>query len=342
MTRFLARRLPMAALAMWGVATLVFMMMKAIPGDEARVAAGRTATPEQVAQARERLGLDHSVVTQYLDYLERLLHGDLGTSVVTFQSVADDLARVLPATVELVAATMAVNLLIGVPLGVLAAVRHGKPADGAARTVMVVAGGVPVFWLALLLQNLFAARLGWFPISGRHNLGVEPPEVTGAATVDALLAGDPTAFGDAVAHLVLPALALAAPFVAVVARTVRSSLLGALAADHVTFARAKGAGTGRVVLRHGLRCCLGPIVTIIGMQFGWMMGAALLVESVFGLPGLGTYLTTAVTSQDNTAVLGCVLVLGLVFVVANLLVDVVQLWLDPRARAAGAFAGGAA
>ncbi|RAK36499.1 peptide/nickel transport system permease protein [Actinoplanes lutulentus] len=328
------RRLALAVLTIWGVATAVFFMIKAIPGDEAQIAAGRTATPEQIAQARERLGLDHNVLVQYGDYLQRLLHGDLGTSVVTFQPIRVDLATVLPPTLELVALTMVFNIAIAVPLGVFSALRHGRSGDTASRLIMVLGGGVPVFWLALMLQYLIGSRLGWLPISGRNGFGLESPPVTGLATVDALLAGNIAGLWDAVQHLILPALALSAPFLAVVARSIRSSMVGALRADHVAFARAKGASNARIIWRHALPNALVPTLVLLGMQFGWMMGAALLVESVFSIPGVGTYLNTAVTSQDTYAVLGAVLVLGLVFVLANLFVDLIQLWLDPRTRQA--------
>ncbi|GIM91592.1 ABC transporter permease [Paractinoplanes toevensis] len=334
MLRLIVRRLLLAVLTIWGVATAVFFMIKAIPGDEARIAAGRTATPEQIEQARERLGLDHSVVVQYGEYLQRLLHGDLGTSVVTFQPISSDLATVLPPTLELVALTMVINVLIAVPLGVFSALRLGRSGDTASRLIMVLGGGVPVFWLALMLQYLIGSRLGWLPISGRNDYGLESPHVTGLATVDALLAGNVAGFTDAIRHLVLPALALSAPFLAVVARAIRSSMVGALKADHVAFARAKGASNRRIIWRHALPNALVPTLTLLGMQFGWMMGAALLVEAVFSIPGVGTYLNSAVTSQDTYAVLGAVLVLGLVFILANLLVDLVQFWLDPRTRVA--------
>ncbi|GAB2856435.1 ABC transporter permease subunit [Actinocorallia aurea] len=333
MRRLLFRRLPQTVLSVWGIATVIFLLMKAIPGDPARIAAGRTATPEQVEAARQRLGLDEPLIEQYLSYLWRLLHGDLGTSVVTFQPVTSDLATVLPPTLELVVITMIINVCVAVPLGVVAAVRHGRAADTAIRITVVLGGGIPVFWLGLMLQYVVGTRLGWLPISGRTSYGMESPAVTGFATLDALLAGNPAGLLDTLLHLILPAIALSAPFLAAVARGVRSSLLGALASDHVVFARAKGGSTSRVVVRHALRSALTPTLTLLGMQFGWILGAALLVETVFGLPGVGTYLANAVGSQDTFAVLGSVLVVGVVFVLMNLLVDLAQVALDPRTRA---------
>ncbi|MBT0993702.1 ABC transporter permease [Cellulomonas sp. DKR-3] len=333
MSRFLLKRIGLALLSVWGVATLVFFMTKLIPGDAARVAAGRTATAEQIAQARERLGLDEPLLSQYLTYLGALLRGDLGWSASTKQPVATDLQVVLPVTLQLVVATMVVTVLVAVPLGVLAAVRHGKAADGATRIVAILGGGVPVFWLALMLQWGLAARLGWVPISGTNGFGMAPPVVTGATLVDSVLAGRPDMLADSAWHLLLPALALSAPFMAVVVRNVRSTMLGVLGTDYVAFAVAKGVPQRRLLLRHALPAAAGSTLTILGMQFGWMLGAALLVESVFAMPGLGTYLHQAVVNQDTFAVLGGVLVTGTVFVVAGLVVDLLQIGIDPRVRA---------
>jgi len=333
MPRFLVKRLGLAVLSVWGVATLVFLMSQLIPGDAARIAAGRTATAAQVEQARERLGLDLPVAEQYVHYLGGLLRGDLGWSASTKQPVAIDLQVVLPVTLQLVALTMVLTVLVAVPLGVLAALRHGRAADGATRLVAILGGGIPVFWLALMLQWGLASRLGWAPISGANGFGLAPPVVTGATVVDSLLAGRPDMAADSLWHLLLPALALSAPFMAVVVRNVRSTMLGVLGTDYIAFAVAKGVPQHRLVLRHALPAAAGSTLTILGMQLGWMLGAALLVESVFAMPGLGTYLHQAIVNQDTFAVLGGVLVTGTVFVVAGLVVDLLQIGIDPRVRA---------
>jgi ABC-type dipeptide/oligopeptide/nickel transport system permease component len=333
MSRFLLRRTGLALLSVWGVATLVFFMTKLIPGDAARIAAGRTATAAQVAQARQRLGLDLPMAEQYLRYLGGLLTGNLGWSASTKQPVATDLQIVLPVTLQLVVVTMAITILVAVPLGILAAVRHGTAADGATRLVAILGGGVPVFWLALMLQWGLASRLGWAPISGANGFGTAPPVVTGATLVDSVIAGRPDMFADSLWHLLLPALALSAPFVAVVVRNVRSTMLGVLSTDYIAFAVAKGVPRRRLLVRHALPAAAGSTLTILGMQFGWMLGAALLVESVFAMPGLGMYLHQAVVNQDTFAVLGGVLVTGTVFVLAGLVVDLLQIGIDPRVRA---------
>ncbi|GMA24112.1 peptide ABC transporter permease [Luteimicrobium album] len=332
MTRFVLRRVGLAVLTVWGVATLVFLMTKLIPGDAARVAAGRTATAEQIEAARQRLGLDRPMVEQYLHYLGGLLHGDLGWSASTKQPVAVDLQVAFPVTLQLVLVAMVFTVVVAIPLGTFAALRHGSAADAATRLVAILGGGVPVFWLALVLQWLFAVRLGWTPISGANGYGLDPPVVTGATLVDSLLAGSPQMFADSAAHLVLPALALSAPFLAVVVRNVRSTMLGVLGTDYASFAVAKGVTTWRLVVRHALPAAASSTLTILGMQLGFMLGAALLVEAVFAMPGLGTYLYTAILNQDTFAVLGGVLVTGAVFVLAGLVVDLIQMAIDPRVR----------
>jgi len=330
--RFVLRRLGLTLLTLLGIATLVFVMIQLIPGDPARTAAGRTASAEQVEAVRERLGLDESLPVQYGRYLGRLVQGDLGTSVFTFRPVTTDLAEVLPSSLELVLAAMLLNLLVAVPIGVVAAVHRDRAADLAARLVVLLGAGVPIFWLGLLLQYLFGGRLAWLPLAGQTSFGIEVPRVTGMITVDALLAGDPVAYADAVSHLFLPAVTLAAPFVAVVARTLRSTLVGVLDTDFVVVARAKGASSWRVVVRHGLRNALIPASTIIGLQLGWMLGSTVLVEAIFGRVGIGAYATTAVLQSDTFAVIAVVLVIGAMFTLANLAVDTLQLLLDPRLR----------
>ncbi|NQX25880.1 ABC transporter permease [Microbacteriaceae bacterium VKM Ac-2854] len=340
MTRFIAKRIGLAALSIWGIITVVFFLTKLIPGDAARIAAGRTATAEQIEQARQRLGLDLPVIQQYLAFLFKAVGGDLGQSASTHQPVTADLANTLPVTLQLVIVSMLVTVVIAVPLGVLAAVQQGKAADIASRVIFVLAGGVPVFWLAILLQWTIGSNLGLFPISGSNSFGMDSPRVTGFTLVDALLAGNPTGFGDSLAHLILPALALAAPFLSTIARNVRSTMIGVLQTDYISFAISKGASRPRVIVGHGLRSTAGSTLTILGMQFGWMLGAALLVESVFALPGIGVYLNAAVLNQDTFAVLGCVLVIGVVFTLSSLVVDGLQIGLDPRVRAS--HLGGAA
>jgi ABC-type dipeptide/oligopeptide/nickel transport system permease component len=331
-TRFIVRRVGLMIIVFAGLVVVAFLLTHVLPGDPAQAAAGRNATAAQVALVRARLGLNDPLIVQFWRYVRGLLHGDLGTSVFTHEPVMSDIGQVLPSSIELVVAAMVINIAVAVPLGVLSAYRQGRPADIAARLLVVLGAAVPVFWLALILQLVFADQLKILPLSGQLGFGYSVPHRTGIVTLDALLAGDPSAFFDAVNHLILPAMTLAAAFIAVITRTVRSSMLGVLEADYITLARATGASEWRVVIQHGLRNALLPTTTILGMQLGWMLGATVLVESTFNRTGIGAYMVTAVLQDDLYAVIGSILVIGVVFIVANFLVDLLQLWLNPRLR----------
>lgn len=334
MTSFVTRRIALMLVSIWGLATIVFFLIKLIPGDEARAAAGQYATPEQVQVVSDRLGLGRSIFTQYGLYLRRLLHGDLGTSTVSLQPVTTDLANALPSTLELVVAAMIVNLLLGVPVGILAATFRDRLPDALGRALALIAGGLPLFWLAYMVQWLVGAKLKWLPVSGQLSVQYTVPARTHAVTVDALLARNFPAVGDALEHLVLPAVVLAAPFCAVIIRTVRASFITVLVEDHIVVARAKGASTGRIVLRHALRSASIPSVTIVGLQIGWMVGGTVLIESIFNRQGIGSYLVNAVEQKDSLAVLGTVLFIGVIVILASFVVDLAQLGLDPRIRRA--------
>lgn len=329
---FLLRKLGSSLVTVIGLATLVFVMVKLIPGDEAHVAAGESASPAQVAAVRQRLGLDDSLPVQYGRYLDHLLHGDLGTSITTHQAVSAAIGQVLPGTIELVLLALALVVTVAVPAATVSAMLRGRPVDSALRVGVIVAAGMPTFWLGLVLQFVLGARLGLLPISGRLSLGLEVPRRTGMTTVDALLAGNLPACYDAFQHLLLPAAVLAVPFGAQVYRTLRAELLSVLGREHLVVARAKGLTQTRLILRHALPNAMNPVITLLGILAGVMVGAAVLVESIFGLSGVGAYLTSAVAQKDTFAVLGGVLVIGTVVVAVNFLVDVVQLARDPRIR----------
>lgn len=333
MARYLARRLSLMALSIWGLATIVFLMIKAIPGDEAHVAAGLDASPAVVEQVRQRLGLDQSTLEQYFAFLGRLVHGDLGSSITTFSPVSSDLALQLPATIELIAVAMMINVLVSVPVGVLAASFRDRWGDKLARVCAVVIGGMPIFWLGFVLQWLLGAKYQILPVTGQISVDYEVPRRTGFLLLDTLLWGNFAAFGDAALHLLLPAAVVVGPFAATLIRTLRASLIGELEREHILVARAKGASRTRVVLRHGLRNAAIPTVTMLGLQVGWMFGATVLVEQIFARPGVGSYLTSAVVQKDSFAVLGSVFLIGLFVVVVNFMVDLLQLAIDPRVRA---------
>ena len=334
MKSFAMRRLGHAIFALWGVMTLVFLMSRMIPGDIAAVAAGRLATPEQVEQMRITMGLDRPLVVQYFDYVASALTGDLGSSAYTHRSIMAEIAEVLPSTIQLVLLGMFFTVLVAMPLGIVAALNEGRTKDIAIRVLLVLEGGIPIFWLAIMMRWIFGSIFGWFPITGENGIGLAPPDVTGFTIIDSLFFGTWDNLRDSISHLILPAVALTAPFISTLARNVRSNMLTAMKSEYITFADAKGVSPRRVVLRHGLRSALGSTLTIIGMQFGWMTSGAVLVETVFGLQGIGSLMHKSIINHDTFAVLGSVMVIGFVFVFTSLIVDLAQMLLDPRVRAA--------
>lgn len=330
--RLVGRRLAMMVLTLWGLATLVFIMIKLIPGDEAQVAAGPGASAEQVAAVSKRLGLDLPVPEQYLAFLARLVRGDLGTSVVSAKPVLTELAAVLPSTIELMVVSALLGVVLAFPSALVAATYRGRTFDAASRILAVVGGAMPAFWLALMLQYFLGSVWRITPISGQHSFGIASPVVTGMPTVDALLAGDLPALLDALAYLVLPGFVFAVPFASQVYRLLRATLLGVLASDMVAPVRAKGASTRTIVLRHAFPNSLAPTISLIGTLVGGMVGGAILVETVFARRGVGSYLANAVALKDTYAVLGAVMFVGIAVCVVNLVADVVTLMLDPRIR----------
>lgn len=331
--RYVAKRLVASAVTLLALTVIVFLMVKAIPGDPARVAAGPAATPQQVAEMRKTLGLDQSVIMQYLKFLGRLLHGDLGTSITSHGSIAAQIAQTLPQTIQLVIVSMLFMTVMAVPLAIWSALRDSKAGDGVVRAGIVLASGLPTFWLALLLQFLLATKINAFPISGFFSRGVSVPRVTGMSLVDSILAGSPGALWDAFFHLILPAFVLALPFTGQLYRTLRTSLITVLDSDYIDAARAKGVSQRRLILRHALPNSAGAAITVLGATFGILMGASVLVESVFGMTGIGSFLTNAVGNADRLAVVSGVMVIGSLVVASSFVVDLVELARDPRIRA---------
>lgn len=328
----LARRLAGMLVTVLGLAVTVFILVKLIPGDEARVAAGAGATPAQVAAAREQLGLDHSLVVQFATFLEGLLHGDLGSSIITHQPVAGEVMAVLPHTVELVVFALVMMVIAVVPLATISALRREGALDVSVRTSVLFTAGLPTFWLALLTQYLFGSKWAMFPISGVLSRGVSVTPRTGSVLIDALLGRDMAAFFDTLDHLFLPAVVLALPFGAQLYRVLRADLIQVFGREYLSVVRSKGVGEFRLVALHAMPNALGPALTVLGVLFGTMVGGAVLVESVFGLPGIGSYLMNAVAQKDSFAVLGGTLVIGLLVIVTNFVVDMIQLVRDPRLR----------
>ena len=330
---YVGQRVSLMVIALAVLSFITFSLGQLVPGDAAVVAAGPNAGNEKIEALRQELGLDLPVHQQYARYLSKLAKGDLGTSWFTHQPILEDIKGLLPASAELVFVAMIFNVLISIPLGVLAATKFETKTDVFIRVMVMIGAGVPIFWLALLLQHYLAGEAGWFPIAGR--LGFEFRNFSGATgflLIDSAMQGEWRVFWSAAKHLFLPAFALSTLFIAVVTRTTRSTVLRTLQEDYVTLARSKGISESRVVVRHALRNALIPTITILGMQVGWMLGTTVLVEEIFARPGIGRYAVKAVTQSDIHGVVGVVLVIGVIFLITNFIVDIAHLFLNPKHR----------
>lgn len=308
---------------------VVFFVQRSLPADPARALAGRTATPEALAAARDRLGLDRPFLPEYVRFLGRLVRGDLGESVSTRHPVAQDIGTYLPATLELVIVASVMAVVGGLVLGIIGA-RSGVLADGV-RLLGIAGASTATFLLGVLALLVFYRNLGWLPGGGRSDDGLRS-DPTGFLLVDTLLRGDPAAWVGAWAHLLLPASVLALAPATSIGRVLRGSLRTTLRSDQVRSATAKGATWWSVVRRHGLRNSGGPALSVAGLQIGLMLGGSVVVELIFSWPGVGSYLAAAIRGSDFAAVAGVVLVLGLAYLLINLVVDTLQLVLDPRQR----------
>ena len=331
--RYVARRAGLTVFAVFGVTLITFVISHVVPADPVVAYLGEHAPPDLVEKVRHQIGLDRPLPEQYLIYLRDLVHGNLGTSIMNNRPVSRDLAEYLPATVELSTAAMLVAVVIGGPTGVISALYKDRWPDHVARVFALGGTSLPVFYVALLLFGLLYSRLGVLPGPGQLSIYTSPPShLTGMVAVDALLAGDWAALGDALRHLVLPAFVLGYFTTGLVMRMTRSSLLEVLRQDYVRTARAKGMAEHAVILRHALRNALLPTVTVIGLTFGDLLSGAVLTETIFSWPGIGRYATKSVITVDIPAVLGVTFVAAVTFTVFNLLVDVVYAYLDPQIR----------
>ena len=337
MPAFLLRRLLQLVPVVLGMTLLAFALVRLIPGDPVETMMGeRGIDPARHAEMRHAIGLDRPLTAQYLDYLGNIASGDLGRSLVTKAPVLSEFLTVFPATVELSLAAVTFAIVIGLPIGVIAAVRRGSPFDWLAMTASLTGYSMPVFWWGLLLILLFSVQLGWTPVSGRIDVLYDVPPVTGFLLPDALLAGDGAAFASALHHLVLPAIVLGTIPLATIARMTRSSMLEVLQADHIRAARAKGLTPFRVVFVHALRNAMIPVATVIGLATGTLLAGAILTETIFSWPGVGKWLVEAVRRRDYPVLQGGILLVAGTVVGVNLLVDVLYGLLDPRIRHAAA------
>lgn len=317
-----------------GVVTITFIVSRVVPSDPASLYAGARARPEQVERVRQDLDLDAPVLTQYASYLGELARGDLGVSFATKRPISQDLRRFLPATLELAFAATALAIAVGIPAGVVAAARKRKLGDTGIRLLAVAGVSMPVFWTALLLQLLFASRLGWLPLAGRTDTSTEFAEHTGFFLIDSALSGSWSNFADVVTHLALPVLVMAAYPLGLTIRLIRGSMLEVLGSDYIEAATAAQVPRRIVLSSLALKNALLPALTVLGLTFAYSVSSAFLVEAVFAWPGLGKYLTDAVVRVDFPVITAAALAITIVYVLVNLALDLVQARLDPRVELA--------
>jgi peptide/nickel transport system permease protein len=333
MLRFIVRRLLLLIPILFGVSLLVFIWIRLLPGSPAEALLGERATPQSIAQIRHQYGLDDPLYIQYWRYLvETVGHLNLGTSIKTFRPVTEELQNRFPATVELAVAAMIFAVSFGVPLGFLAAKRYGSAFDHGSLLASLIGISIPIFFLGLILKYIFSVRLGWLPSIGREDVLAIRSHPTNFYILDAIINGDPEALWDTIKHLILPAIALGSIPLAIIARITRASVLDVQNEDYVRTARAKGLPPHEVDSRHVLRNAMLPITTIVGLQTGLLLSGAVLTETVFAWPGVGSWLKDAIFDRDYPVLQGGILFLAIVFVVVNLVVDISYAILNPRIR----------
>src|SRR5438445_3363060 len=332
MLRYVVRRLLLLVPILLGVSILVFLWIHALPGGPAQALLGERATPATIAQVRHQYHLDRPIYEQYWGYLQTLFHGDLGVSIVSRRTVTFELGQRFPATVELALSAMLFAVVLGIPFGFLAAKRYGSIFDHLSLVASLLGISIPIFFLGLILKYIFAVRLHWLPSIGREDVLATRPHPTNFYILDAILDGNPGALWDTIKHLILPAVALGSIPLAIVARITRAAVLDVQNEDYVRTARAKGLAPAVVDRRHVMRNALLPVTTIIGLQTGLLLSGAVLTETVFNIPGLGSWLANAIFVRDYPVLQGGILFLAIVFVVVNLIVDVLYAVINPRIR----------
>jgi peptide/nickel transport system permease protein len=339
MTRYALRRVLLVIPVLIGITLITFLFLQAT-GDPCAALLGERVSADRCAEIYERYGLNDPLPQRYLRYLGTILQGDLGRSITSKRPVVEELSERLPATAELSFAAITIAIVVSIPLGVVAAARHNTPVDLSAMVAALVGVSMPVFWLGLMLLWLFGYKLGWFPTGGRLSTGVPPPTfevmghefATGMYVLDSILSRDMATLADALRHLFLPALALATIPAAFIARITRSGMLDVLRREYVRTARAKGLTERAVIGHHAFANALLPVVTVVGLQMGFLLSGAVLTETIFSWPGMGQWVVEAIPANDVPVVLACVLVFALVFVAINLIVDLSYAVLDPRIR----------
>ena len=332
MRRYAIRRSLTIIPVLLGVSVLVFSFVHLIPGDPAVTMLGERATPQKVAEVRARLGLDRPIHEQYLLYIGKAIRGDLGVSIVRGDPVFTDILHRFPATVELARAAIVIAILFGIPIGIVSAVWRKSLIDSLSRVLALTGVSMPIFWLGVMLAWVFAVELHWLPTGARLDSPADYEPMTHFVLIDAVLQRNWAMIPDALRHLVLPAVALATIPLAVIARMMRASMLEVLSRDYIRTADAKGLSRAAVVLRHGLRNALLPVLTVVGLQVGSLLAGAILTETIFSWPGIGRWVYESIESRDYPIVQGASLFIGVVVVVVNLLTDLLYAAVDPRIK----------
>ncbi len=330
---YILKRLFLIIPTLIGVTIVTFTISRLIPGDPIAVSLGPYASQEQIQLLRTKRGLDRPLHVQYLIYLRNVSRGDLGASIHSKRAVLDDLKDFFPATFELTTASMVISILLGIPLGIVAAIKKNRWPDFVARLYALAGVSMPVFWLGLLLLLLFYIKLGWLPGVGRLDPQLSPPtSITGLYLLDSLITSNWKVFFNALKHILLPAFSLSCVIMATISRMTRASMLEVMTENYIKAARAKGLSERMVICRHALRNALIPVITIIGVMYGVCLAGAVLTESIFSWPGLGRYAVKAITFLDLDPIMGFTLVATLIYVFLNLMVDVAYTIIDPRVK----------
>jgi len=333
MFSFILKRLALVIPTFIGITILVFGLIRLLPGDPVEAMSGeRGMTQERYDRLIHEFGLDRPIYVQYGEYVWKALHGDLGLSTITHESVFHEFISRFPATLELSVVAMALALCIGIPAGILAAMKRNTVADYAVMGASLTGYSMPIFWWGLLLILTFSVGLGWTPVSGRIAIEYDIPTVTGLMLIDALLSSDAGAFKSALSHLILPAIVLGTIPLAVIARMTRSAMLEVLSEDYIRTARAKGVAPWRILFRHALQNAAVPVITIIGIGIATLIGSAVITGSVFAIPGVGRLTVDAILHRDYPIIQGVVLMLSAGYVLVNIAVDICYTLLDPRIR----------
>lgn len=332
MFKYLIKRLLLLLPVVIGVSILVFLIMHVFSPEPTSIILGEHASQEKIDALRQQLGLNDPLYIQYLSFIKGILRGDFGTSLITKTSVANEIFTRFPATIELAVMSIIVASIVGITLGIISAVKQKTILDYFCMGTSLIGVSMPIFWLGLILIVIFSVGLGWLPVSGRATIGLEPDKITGLFLLDSILTGNITAFVDSLEHLILPVVALSSYSTAIIARMTRSTMLEILGQEYIRTARSKGLSEDKVIKVHALKNTLIPVSTVIGLQLGSLLGGAVLTETVFSWPGIGSYAIDSILKSDYSVVQGTVIIMAIIFVLVNLLIDLLYAFIDPRIK----------